>query len=146
MFLPSTSFDVDLDSLDEKIIWLDTFKRRIIGSSKLSPSSMLLNALTVSYKCPFCDTDFTKQANWIQHTCVQRKNVGGVNDQAKINATKSNVKGTDDVEVIAVIERPTASQDAAIQPQNSDSPEIIFENELINDDAIDNELQKYIEV
>ena len=143
MFLPSTSFDVDLDSLDEKIIWLDTFKpfkRRIIGSSKLSPSPMLLNALTVSYKCPFCDTDFTKQANWIQHTCVQRKTH---NNQAKINtsATQSNVKA----EVIEV----KSSQDAAIQPQsqNSDSDaEIIFENELINDDAIDNELQKYIEV
>ena len=143
MFLPSTSFDVDLDSLDEKIIWLDTFKpfkRRIIGSSKLSPSPMLLNALTVSYKCPFCDTDFTKQANWIQHTCVQRKTH---NNQAQINAsaTQSNVKA----EVIEV----KSSQDAAIQPQsqNSDSDaEIIFENELINDDAIDNELQKYIEV
>ena len=133
MFLPSTSFDVDLDSLDEKIIWLDTFERRI-------SSSMLLKALTVSYKCPICDTDFTKQANWIQHTCVQRKTH---NNQAKINAsaTQSNVKA----EVIEV----KSSQDAAIQPQsqNSDSDaEIIFENELINDDAIDNELQKYIEV
>ena len=133
MFLPSTSFDVDLDSLDEKIIWLDTFERRI-------SSSMLLTALTVSYKCPICDTDFTKQANWIQHTCVQRKTH---NNQAKINAsaTQSNVKA----EVIEV----KSSQDAAIQPQsqNSDSDaEIIFENELINDDAIDNELQKYIEV
>ena len=135
MFLPSTSFDVDLDSLDEKIIWLDTFERRISSSS-----SMLLKALTVSYKCPICDTDFTKQANWIQHTCVQRKTH---NNQAKINAsaTQSNVKA----EVIEV----KSSQDAAIQPQsqNSDSDaEIIFENELINDDAIDNELQKYIEV
>ena len=135
MFLPSTSFDVDLDSLDEKIIWLDTFERRISASS-----SMLLKALTVSYKCPICDTDFTKQANWIQHTCVQRKTH---NNQAKINAsaTQSNVKA----EVIEV----KSSQDAAIQPQsqNSDSDaEIIFENELINDDAIDNELQKYIEV
>ena len=135
MFLPSTSFDVDLDSLDEKIIWLDTFERRISASSP-----MLLKALTVSYKCPICDTDFTKQANWIQHTCVQRKNH---NNQAKINAsaTQSNVKA----EVIEV----KSSQDAAIQPQsqNSDSDaEIIFENELINDDAIDNELQKYIEV
>ena len=135
MFLPSTSFDVDLDSLDEKIIWLDTFERRIS-----SASPMLLNALTVSYKCPICDIDFTKQANWIQHTCVQRKTH---NNQAKINAsaTQSNVKA----EVIEV--KP--SQDAAIQPQsqNSDSDaEIIFENELINDDAIDNELQKYIEV
>ena len=135
MFLPSTSFDVDLDSLDEKIIWLDTFERRISASSP-----MLLKALTVSYKCPICDTDFTKQANWIQHTCVQRKTH---NNQAKINAsaTQSNVKA----EVIEV----KSSQDAAIQPQsqNSDSDaEIIFENELINDDAIDNELQKYIEV
>ena len=135
MFLPSTSFDVDLDSLDEKIIWLDTFERRISVSSP-----MLLRALTVSYKCPICDTDFTKQANWIQHTCVQRKTH---NNQAKINAsaTQSNVKA----EVIEV----KSSQDAAIQPQsqNSDSDaEIIFENELINDDAIDNELQKYIEV
>ena len=135
MFLPSTSFDVDLDSLDEKIIWLDTFERRISTSSP-----MLLKALTVSYKCPICDTDFTKQANWIQHTCVQRKTH---NNQAKINAsaTQSNVKA----EVIEV----KSSQDAAIQPQsqNSDSDaEIIFENELINDDAIDNELQKYIEV
>ena len=141
MFLPSTSFDVDLDSLDEKIIWLDTFERRISAASP-----MLLKALTVSYKCPICDTDFTKQANWIQHTCVQRKNH---NNQAKINAsaTQSNVKAaTDDIEVIEV----KSSQDgaAAIQPQsqNSDSPEIMFENELINDDAIDNELQKYIEV
>ena len=135
MFLPSTSFDVDLDSLDEKIIWLDTFERRISAASP-----MLLKALTVSYKCPICDTDFTKQANWIQHTCVQRKTH---NNQAKINAsaTQSNVKA----EVIEV----KSSQDAAIQPQsqNSDSDaEIIFENELINDDAIDNELQKYIEV
>ena len=135
MFLPSTSFDVDLDSLDEKIIWLDTFERRISSSSP-----MLLSALTISYKCPICDTDFTKQANWIQHTCVQRKTH---NNQAKINAsaTQSNVKA----EVIEV----KSSQDAAIQPQsqNSDSDaEIIFENELINDDAIDNELQKYIEV
>ena len=135
MFLPSTSFDVDLDSLDEKIIWLDTFERRISASSP-----MLLSALTISYKCPICDTDFTKQANWIQHTCVQRKTH---NNQAKINAsaTQSNVKA----EVIEV----KSSQDAAIQPQsqNSDSDaEIIFENELINDDAIDNELQKYIEV
>ena len=135
MFLPSTSFDVDLDSLDEKIFWLDTFERRISVSSP-----MLLKALTVSYKCPICDTDFTKQANWIQHTCVQRKTH---NNQAKINAsaTQSNVKA----EVIEV----KSSQDAAIQPQsqNSDSDaEIIFENELINDDAIDNELQKYIEV
>ena len=135
MFLPSTSFDVDLDSVDEKLFWLDTFERRISSSS-----SMLLKALTVSYKCPICDTDFTKQANWIQHTCVQRKTH---NNQAKINAsaTQSNVKA----EVIEV----KSSQDAAIQPQsqNSDSDaEIIFENELINDDAIDNELQKYIEV
>ena len=135
MFLPSTSFDVNLDSLDEKIIWLDTFERRISAASP-----MLLKALTVSYKCPICDTDFTKQANWIQHTCVQRNNH---NNQAKINAsaTQSNVKA----EVIEV----KSSQDAAIQPQsqNSDSDaEIIFENELINDDAIDNELQKYIEV
>ena len=135
MFLPSTSFDVDLDSLDEKIFWLDTFERRISTSSP-----MLLSALTISYKCPICDTDFTKQANWIQHTCVQRKTH---NNQAKINAsaTQSNVKA----EVIEV----KSSQDAAIQPQsqNSDSDaEIIFENELINDDAIDNELQKYIEI
>ena len=101
---------------------------------------MLLSALTISYKCPICDTDFTKQANWIQHTCVQRKTH---NNQAKNNAsaTQSNVKA----EVIEV----KSSQDAAIQPQsqNSDSDaEIIFENELINDDAIDNELRKYIEV
>ena len=124
MFLASTTFDVDLDSLDKKLDWLDTFHQESIKSS-----SMLLKALTVSYKCPICDTDFTKQANWIQHTCIKRNEAP--------NDSKPQIKPN------AQEQRPERSQDAS-QPQNV--ADDIFESELINNDAIDNELQKYIEV
>ena len=98
---------------------------------------MLLKALTVSYKCPICDTDFTKQANWIQHTCIKK----AVPNNATNQTAKSNAQDTE-VKVIEVIQRPTGSQEATPSQESN----VVFESELINHDAIDNELQKYIEV
>ena len=137
MFLASTTFDVDLDSLDQKLYWLDCYYSNNNKARLHHSSPMLLKALTVSYKCPICDTDFTKQANWIQHTCIKKD----VPNNATHQTAKSNAQDTE-VKVIEVIQRPTGSQEATPSQESN----VVFESELINHDAIDNELQKYIEV
>jgi len=75
MNLSPTTFDFNLDSIDENLYWLN-------GSENRRITSKLFQALTQVYKCVVCQHTFKTQSGLIEHKCQNELNV---------NLQKSNI-------------------------------------------------------